>query len=237
MEPKEGVSLLGMNSLRIFLSYSTRNDKEKRRAGELRNCLKQIGFEVFLAHEDLGYCKNYPKELINKLKSSEVFICLLSSTFVEHYEWTVPEVGIAFSEDKLIIPLMIDTVPPFGFIEHTNGIKIMYKGNDVVASEIYKIIAEDEKFINEIKNFSINRLIESNGYYEANARADALKDFDFNKEEINRLVQGVLNNSQIWGAWTAQEVLTQIFKKNQKWIPQYIYSEVMSNIKILPEKK
>jgi len=237
MEPEEGISLLGMNSIRIFMSYTTHNAEEKKRAGKLKHYLEQIGFEVFLAHEDLGYCKNYPKELVKRLKSSEVFICLLSSTFVEHYEWTVPEVGIAYSENKLIIPLMVDKVVPFGFIKEINGIKIRFKSDETIASEIYEIITDDERFKTEIKDFAINRLIESKGFYEANARANALKDFSFNKVEINRLVQGVNNNGQIWMAWTAQKILTKIFKKNQKWIPQYIYSEVMSNIKILPEKK
>ncbi len=108
-----------MNSLRIFFSYSI---DDKKIVGMLKKQLEFMGFEVFLAHDDIEPSAEWQDEIIKNLKSCDVFIPLLTKSFRES-KFTDQETGIAVATDKFIISLQVD-FPPYGFIGKKQGLKI-----------------------------------------------------------------------------------------------------------------
>ncbi|HIH44794.1 MAG TPA: toll/interleukin-1 receptor domain-containing protein, partial [Candidatus Methanoperedenaceae archaeon] len=69
------VTHIKIKSLRIFLSYST-NDKVI--AGSLKTLLELMGFEVFLAHEDIEPSVEWQEEIKDNLDKCDIFIPLLT---------------------------------------------------------------------------------------------------------------------------------------------------------------
>lgn len=97
--------------IRVFLSYSTTDNKL---VGEIKEKLESSGIEAFLAHEDIEPSEDWIEIIILNLKECDVFIPFLSENFKKS-KWTDQESGIAFTRDKLIIPINIGLVP-YGFI-------------------------------------------------------------------------------------------------------------------------
>ena len=53
---------------------------KKEIVGKLKNRLELIGFEVFIAHEDISPCIKWWEEIIKNLKRCDVFIPLLTNS-------------------------------------------------------------------------------------------------------------------------------------------------------------
>lgn len=121
----------------IFLSYS---HKDKQIMGKLKSLLEKIGYQVFLAHEDINPSKEWQKEIIKNLRKCDVFIPFLNQNFKES-DWTDQETGFAFSNNKYIIPLIADYTP-YGFINIFQGLKFDFENINLMASEIHKTILE-----------------------------------------------------------------------------------------------
>jgi hypothetical protein len=212
-------SIPALKSIRIFLSYS---NKDKKNVGSLKDSLEGIGFEVFLAHEDIEPGLEWQKEIVRNLKRCDIFIPFLSKNF-ESSEWTDQETGMAIASDMLIIPLQVD-VPPYGFIGKYQGQKLYKSSNgeidfDKTAEEITKIVINDKRFRSDVKEFVISNLVNSGSYYEANARVKFLKSFkEFTNEEINRICQGAIKNNQIYEAFGAKRILSEFIDEHKKVI-------------------
>ena len=109
-------------SIRIFLSYSS---DDGILAGKIKRYLEDyFGFEVFLAHEDIGAAEEWPKVIIENLKSTDIFMPLLSPNFTKS-SFTDQETGMAFILGKGIIPISVETgVTPYGFINKIQALKL-----------------------------------------------------------------------------------------------------------------
>lgn len=211
-----------MDSLRTFFSYSA---DDKKIVGMLKEQLEFMGFEVFLAHDDIEPSVEWQDEIIKNLKSCDIFIPLLTKSFRESF-WTDQETGIAVATDKFIISLQVD-FPPYGFIGKKQGLKIdtYYLRNEDgqtvnkylknIATKIFNTIRTQSKFGDEeLKRFFINRFISSKSYYEANARAKLLEDFpDYTPEQVHQIFNATIDNRKIYDGYTARKVLTKFFKK------------------------
>lgn len=212
--------------MRIFVSYS---NEDRKNVGSLKKSLENLGFEVFIAHDDINPRSEWQEEIIKNLQRCDVFIPYLSNDF-KNSKWTDQETGIAFAGDKLIISLQVD-VPPYGFIGKYQGLKICLNNYgrfdfDETAEKIANTIITDEKFKEGMKEFAINSLLNSGDFSEANARVKLLKYFEYTKEEINRICEGILKNNQVYAAYKAKNILREILEKYQKIIKPEIYSEI-----------
>lgn len=192
--------------------------------------MEKIGFEVFLAHEDIKPSLEWQNEIIRNLKRCDIFIPFLSKNF-ENSEWTDQETGMVIADGKFIIPLQVDA-PPYGFIGKYQSQKL-YKSSrgeldfDKTAEEITKIIINDERFRSDMKEFVINGLINSMSYYEANARVKLLKFFNkFTNREVNKICESAINNNQIYGAFDAQRILGEFIDKHKKVIKSENYKKL-----------
>ncbi len=134
--------LVGLKSLRIFFSYA---HEDRKIVGDLKKSLELIGFEVFLAHEDIEAGIEWQDEIRKNLERTDVLMPLFSEKFKQS-NWTDQEVGIALGHNKFIIPLQLDKAP-YGFIGKIQALKITNPvNNESVASEVFKIICEKSQF-------------------------------------------------------------------------------------------
>jgi len=226
------VSIPALKSIRIFISYSS---EDKKTVGSLKDSLEKIGFEVFLAHEDIKSGSEWEKEIIRNLERCDIFIPFLSKNF-ESSEWTDQETGVAIANNMLIIPLQVDILP-YGFIGKYQAQKLSksFKGEldfDETAKEITKTIINDKRFGSDMKEFVISSLINSKHWHEANVRVTFLEYFEeLTVEEVNRIVDGAINNLEIYGAFKAQSVLGEFIEKYKKIIPPDNYTKLKELLK------
>lgn len=224
-----------MDSLRIFFSYST---EDKKIVGMLKEQLEFMGFEVFLAHDDIEPSVEWQDEIIKNLKSCDIFIPLLTKTFRES-EWTDQETGIAIATDKFIIPLQVD-FPPYGFIGKIQGLKVdtyYLRNEDVrtvrnhlenISTKIFQTIRTKSKFEDDMKGFVIYKFINSGSYNEANARAKLLEDFDdFAPEQVHQIFYATRSNTQIYVPITARRILKNFFEKYKEHLKDEEYKEII----------
>jgi hypothetical protein len=227
------VGISALKSVRIFISYST---EDKKTVGSLKVSLERIGFEVFLAHEDIKSGSEWEREIIRNLKRCDIFVPFLSKNF-KSSEWTDQETGMAIGNNMLIIPLQVDILP-YGFIGKFQAQKVSKspKGEsdiDETAKEITRIIINDKRYRSDMKEFVISSLINSKQWNEANARVKFIEYFEeFTNDEVNRIVDGAINNNQVYGAFTAQDVLGKFIEKHKEVIkPLENYEKLKKLIK------
>lgn len=213
---------LGIKSLRMFFSYST---KDKKIVGELKDKLEKIGFEVFLAHEDLKPLVEWQEEIIKNLVRCDIFIPVFTENFKES-EWTNQEVGIAVATNKFIIPLQV-TVAPFGFIGKFQSLKANATDLEVTTKEIVKLIKNRSQFSEDLKNFVINSLALSGSFEDAKVRSKLLEDFEnFSQEQVNRILTATKENNQIHSSFAAKKVLLNFFEKYKRDIKKQDYDAI-----------
>lgn len=208
-----------MDSIRIFFSYST---DDKNIVGRLKEQLEFMGFEVFLAHDDIEPSVEWQDEIIKNLKMCDIFIPLITESF-KGSEWTDQETGMAVINDKFIIPLQLES-PPYGFIGRIQSLQI--KLSDIInedpeyVKKVFKYYAEKiakviiNKFGENMKSFVINNFIGSENLYQANARAKLLADFpDYTPEQVSKIFNAAIDNRYNFAGYDVKRVLTKFFKK------------------------
>lgn len=217
--------LYGIKSLRIFFSYNT---IDKKIMGKLKSYLEDMGFEVFLAHEDISPCEEWQDEIIKNLQRCDIFIPLLTDNFMKS-EWTNQEIGVAINENKFIIPLQININPP-GFLGKIQSLKINPDAIEVsCARQIFGLIKNKSKFGKDMKNFIINQLENSGSFEDARARSKLLQDFKvFSKEELDRIINITISSRCVHDSFSAQRVLKRFFKKYKSDIEKEKYDKVIN---------
>ncbi|MFH2037311.1 MAG: toll/interleukin-1 receptor domain-containing protein [Candidatus Zixiibacteriota bacterium] len=101
---------------KIFLSYNT---KDKVLAGNIKTELVKLGYDVFLAHEDINPSDEWLDKILIELKERNIFIPIITPNF-QTSKWTDQESGQAMAYGKLIIPLLTKK-SPHGFLSRIQG--------------------------------------------------------------------------------------------------------------------
>ncbi len=102
-----------MDRIKAFISYSS---KDKHIGGRLKQRLINCcGYDAFIAHDDIPGSEEWEKEILQAIKNADFFIPLISQQFKES-EYTDQETGCAVSLNKKIIPIKLDIIDPYGFI-------------------------------------------------------------------------------------------------------------------------
>lgn len=191
--------------IRIFLSYS---NEDKNLVGEVKKKLDTYGFETFLAHEDIEPSRKWEGEIILKLKECDVFIPFISDNF-KGSKWTDQESGIAFGEDKFMIPINIGLVP-YGFIGKYQALK--YVDNSIACDEIIETIMRENPLMKKrIQDKLIKELKDSKHFTDSNYIVEMLGKFEpFTEEQVNEIIRGFLDNIEIQGGFTARPFVEKI---------------------------
>ena len=217
------MSLEDVSPIEIFISYS---NKDKVLAGEIKTQLEVMGFNVFLAHEDIEPNTEWQIEIIKNLKKCDVFIPLISENF-EESDWTDQETGIAFGLDKYIIPISID-VAPYGFIGKIQSLKC--RTSPETCAKIWEILSKTS-LLDRLKESLIIKFIDSAYFDDANDISDALKQLQpFNVKQVEMMVRGYIDNSQISGGFRAGPFVRELVNENKEKIDPKLLQEFLSKL-------
>jgi hypothetical protein len=99
-------------ALKVFISYST---KDFLTVNFVRSLLASVPVEVFVAEYDVAPGTALSPAIITAIKQCDIFI-LLWSAHSKASEWVPQEIGIAKSDNKQIIPVVLHsglTLPGF----------------------------------------------------------------------------------------------------------------------------
>lgn len=111
---------------KVFISYST---KDFPLVDYVRNLLQHSAVEVFVAEYSVAPGQSLPVKIIAAIKKCNLFILLWSKNSKES-EWVPQEIGIATSEKKPILPVMLhQNIPLPGFTSNLKYLPL-YKNPD-----------------------------------------------------------------------------------------------------------
>ena len=108
------------NQKRIFLSHAS---EDKKLAGQIKEGLEQMGFEIFIAHEDIPGTVEWRDRIIAELSTCGIFFALRTKTY-NGKPYTEQECGFALAFKKRILTIFVETNPgDAGFCEAFQGKK------------------------------------------------------------------------------------------------------------------
>ena len=180
---------------KAFLSYQT-NDKVV--AGRVKDALRGVGIEAFLAHEDIHVSQEWRLKILEEIGIAELFICLLSKNYFQS-AWCVQESGIAaFRPGLPIIPLSLDGTIPQGFIAHLQSVKI---DQDSISIDDLLPAFMTHSFSKGIA-ILIDRIAGSRNYRGAEANFQKILPFisKMTGEQVKSLLDKVADNDQVYDA-------------------------------------
>ncbi len=180
------------SDLKVFISYSTH---EKSVAAKIKGTLEYLGIKSFMAHEDIEVSEEWKQCILKELEHADIFIPILSENF-RNSDWCSQEAGIAGYRDILIIPLSLDGLIPYGFINHRQGKPITE--DDIPMKYLLKPVINNFPEI-DILDLLINQLKESRSYRSAEHHMKILTPYfdKLSEEQINNIVDVSIANNQI----------------------------------------
>lgn len=192
--------------LKAFISYSS---KDKLIGAKVKDILSDFGIEGFLAHNDINVSEEWKQRIREELSKSDIFISLLSKDF-KNSDWAPQETGIAYFRDILIIPLRLDEIIPFGFINHLQGKPISV--DKIPLNYLIKPIVD--KFPRHMIAVAIERLEKAKSFRYAESVMELLVPYfdNFEQTDIDRFVDVSINNNQVWSAELCRD----------RYLPQFI---------------
>jgi len=209
------------SKLKAFLSYST-SDKEL--AGQIKQALEDYGIEAFLAHEDIEPSAEWVETIKAELKACHVFLPILTDNFHKS-DWTDQETGIAFIQDKLIIPLKI-TTNPYGFISKFQALKIDTNAIKSSCYKLAKIIASNPKVGDLLRDALITKFGDSYSFDNAAHNTELLLSFkNYTLPQITAIVKHTILNDQINHSFRARRKLQDFIYKYRNDIDPTLLQE------------
>ncbi|MEP7236006.1 MAG: TIR domain-containing protein [Ignavibacteriota bacterium] len=124
----------------IFISYSRDDQKQ---AFSLLNMLRREGYNVWIDQEAIAGASIWSDEIVQNIKSCDIFIALLSTSSVASPN-VGKEIGLAAEHGKIILPVEIGVVELPGRLEYAlAGIqKTEYKNEEAILHAIRRQAAK-----------------------------------------------------------------------------------------------
>lgn len=118
-----------MSQLKVFISYSS---QDKNLSGLFKQYFEDYAcFSVFLAHEDIAPALEWELKVIKNLKEADVIIPLITDSYRDS-EFTDQELGMALAWKKIIIPIKLSNINPYGFIKKIQALKCQCNRNEII---------------------------------------------------------------------------------------------------------
>lgn len=179
--------------MNTFISYAS---SIKRTAGKIKSYLDSFGFNCFLAHEDIPPQTEWPKEIINGLKSCDLFLPLLTPKFIESF-YCQQETGFAYGTGVEILPVMISKAP-MGMISNLQAVRFKKDDFDTSCWKIVKHVGKNSVNSETVLDSLIDWFGESESYDSANHRAKMmLNEFNYSDNQVEAIREHIRRNSQI----------------------------------------
>lgn len=211
-----------MDRISVFIGYSS---QEKKIGGKLKQLLlSYCGYEVFIAHDDIPGSEIWEKEILLAIKKSDFFIPLVSQNF-KTSEYTDQETGCAVCMNKKIIPIKLDNMNPYGFINKFQALQYKVKPpstyhwyyNPDNLDEIAIAIAyiglhyqPHTAYYKKSLNSLVYALCNSGSFENSNAVIQILSkcNHQLMPNHLDQITKAVISNSQIIGAYGLTELKT-----------------------------
>ena len=191
--------------VRAFISYS---HKDLEFGRKVRDVLKPVGIEAFLAHDDLEVSEVWQRRIIQELKHCDLFVPILSEEFKKSL-WAPQEAGFIASRPEVVIaPLSVDETNPFGFFGHVQSGRV---GDNGVT---YELLVEPlltrlvEAVPRKILPTLIRRVAGAGSFRRAEDLMRPLVPFfpQLTAWEAEALAEAAVKNGQIWSAYECRTV-------------------------------
>lgn len=148
---------------RLFISHLS---EYKILASTLSEALLKHHISAFVAHEHIQPTKAWENEIVSALGSAQALVALLAPGF-RSSPWTDQEVGFVMGRGKLVIPVMLDGEPPYGFMARIQGLKGGGMLGEQLASLLFASLARNELTRRELATAIITRVENSGSVSEA----------------------------------------------------------------------
>ena len=209
---------LDFNELNVFISYSWKDYESALKVYEMLN---GADIECFLAQKDLKGGVNWNPIILQKLKSSNMFILMLSEDF-RRSEWCNQEASIAFSEFKsknaFMIPIYLDSTRPYGIFYDVQGID--FYDFDSLDEFVELIDVPDiyfEKALKKGKSEDVNNMIDelrySASYSTSNEIFKKLRAKKVTVEQVNEILEIAIVNEQVLNSFYGETFLTKHIRR------------------------
>lgn len=230
-------------NLRVFISYSSNESKE---ANRIYNIFKNANIYCFLASEEIKLGENWDDRIFEELINADIFIFLLSENYKKSF-WCNQESSIAYLKRELnnsvIIPLLTDTVCPYGIFYKIQGIS----SNQINAiNDFSKFIDLDaisfENAINVEYQNKLNKLDELieelndvTNFYDSNEIFNKLKFSKLELYQVKNVFDYALLNDQVSGSFGFHSFLKKYYKKYGEELDSKRYNKIKSWYKQMME--
>ena len=98
----------------IFLSYGSNNKKEAR---ELRTILKESGYRVWMAPDDIRGTRPWAEQILDAIADAAMMVVLVSSDS-NRSDHVGREVSLAFEQGKPVLPVRVEDVAMSGILRY-----------------------------------------------------------------------------------------------------------------------
>lgn len=210
-----------MERIKVFISYSS---AQKHLGGLFKRCLiSYAGYDTFIAHDDIEGARIFEDEIIKAINNCDFFIPLISNEFKQS-AFTDQETGIAVASKKLIIPIKLSNINPYGFIGKYHALQYReYPPNYHFSNNISALASTISRIGISYKSAKIHKLalnsltyslINSSSYDVSNAVIQTLcKISDLTPEHLELISNAMKTNSQIINAYGFKD-LKECLQKN-----------------------
>jgi hypothetical protein len=186
--------------MKSFISYHSSIDSF---AGDMKRYLDRYGFNCFLAHDDIPPQAEWIQEIEQNLIQSDLFLPLLTPEYKYSF-FCQQETGIAYYRRIEILPILMSE-PPMGFIGRYQGIRFSQNNFENSCWKIVKHVAKISRFSDTVIDKILDEFCNSNSYDQAGNRASKiLSEFKFTTDQLGRIMDCILENSQIKDSRTAR---------------------------------
>jgi hypothetical protein len=204
--------LCELDRVKIFLSYST---IDKHTAATIKYYLEKLGFDIFLAHNDLEPSQIWIEEILKHLDNCDIFLPFLTDN-CRNSTWVNQEIGIEFTKNKIIIPLTVNCVP-WGFISHIQAYSLNASNNEFFINDIENASWKIEKIMKEktydkMRDSLIFALNNSSSYDISNKISISLLHYMLSDpDHVNEIIRIFLMNDQVNQAYDARKLISRLF--------------------------
>lgn len=198
------------NSFCVFLSHLA---SDKIRTAKLQEILqREYNISCFVAHVDIEPGYEWQIEIEKALEGCDALVALLVPDFHKS-NWTDQEIGYVMGRKKKIIAVRFG-LDPYGFIGKFQGIQGAQKTIEQVATEIFNVLAIDNKTKKKITDAIVYKFENSSSFAEAKNNVGLLEGFsELSSKQIERIRFAEQNNNQINHSFGVSERVKSLLKK------------------------
>lgn len=190
----DALSIWKPGEIRLFISH---RDAYKAQAHQLADALEAFGVSSFVAHDTIEPMTTWKDEILRGLETMEVMLALITDDFEQSY-WTQQEIGFALGCEIQIIPVMVGSKAPPGFIASTQGLRARLDDLSASAIAIYQILM-DKLGNKRLQDALVKAFVDSPNWSEARDRFDRLDKTVsiLTDDQYIEIAAGFLKNDQL----------------------------------------